>query len=508
MRKFIQRIKENFNMKNCLPDIAYDRKALRGLLQTMITDLQSRNITSQNWMQHYTSMPKFEYTYDLELRGCKMYIVCYHKETYEMQMQVEDAHWNRKECLIAKSNKLDDVLKQLNDRKLIDKLYDRIYLWEEGVVENRITIPKGITRIAPMMLDPNCRTWRKKENVNRPEEFPLYQYGRIGTLVIPDSIDIPHDDRYSPFASYKQRGFVWNHPTEWQKIYISKIKNHSPHLSVEDGVLYSADKSRLIYCFEEKTSFVVPQSVTTIEPYAFCLQKGLKKLVLHDDITSIGDAAFMACSALEEVVIPKQIKKIPSDCFDGCTSLFNVILPDGLECIEYCAFRQCRALKEIQLPQKLKYVRGFEGCSALKEIEIPASVENVEDFMFCTSLRRVALHEGVKRINDYAFRYCENLEEINFPEGLTYIGPRSFYPASLERLVFPISLQEIGSEAFYYNGKLRYLEFSSNVGKIGQAAFACCHQSLVKNICKPDGMHIDKNVFIQDTSLDKFGFWD
>lgn len=508
MKKFIQRIIKRFDMKNTIPDIAHDRKALRGLLQALIDDLKQRNIQKENVYHHYFNPLKLEFKYDSELRECEMGIRWVNSEIFQLFLQVKDIHWQTKECLIAESNKLDDVLKRLDDRKLIDKLHDRIYLWEEGVVEGHIVIPKGITRIAPMMPDPNCRTWRRKKNDNLPEEFPLYQYGRIGTLVIPASIDIPHDDRYSPFASYKQRAFVWNHPTEWQKIHIRKIKNNSPHLSVEDGVLYSADKSRLIYCFEEKTSFVVPQSVTTIEPYAFCLQKGLKKLVLHDGITSIGDAAFMACSALEEVVIPKQIKKIPSDCFDGCTSLFKVILPDELECIGYCAFRQCRALKEIQLPQKLKYVRGFEGCSALKEIEIPASVENVEDFMFCTSLRRVVLHEGVKRINDYAFRYCENLEEINFPKGLTYIGPRAFYPASLERLVFPTSLQEIGSEAFYYNSKLRYLEFSSNVGKIGQAAFACCHQSLVKNICKPDGMHIDKNVFIQDTSLDKFCFWD
>ena len=377
-----------------------------------------------------------------------------------------------------------------------------------GVVEKRIVIPKGITRIAPMMLDSNDRTWRKKKNENIPEEFPLYQYGHIGTLVIPASIDIPHDERYSPFASYKQRGFVWNHPTEWQKIHIRKIKNNSPHLLVEDGVLYSADKNRLIYCFEEKRSFVVPQSVTTIEPYAFCLQKELKNVKMHDGITTIGNAAFMACSALEEVVIPKQIKIISDDCFDGCTSLCKVTLPEELEGIGHSAFRQCRALEDIQLPNSLTFLNGFEGCSSLQEIEIPAGVERIEGFMFCYSLRKVVLREGVKRIDGYAFRYCGNLEEINFPEGLEYIGERAFYPASLSRVSFPASLQEIGCEAFYHNSKLHYVEFKSNVAKIGKAAFACCPLLFKKFIRRPDDMEIKDDVFIQDTTFDKFGFWD
>ncbi|MBQ7946384.1 MAG: leucine-rich repeat domain-containing protein [Bacteroidales bacterium] len=371
-----------------------------------------------------------------------------------------------------------------------------------------ITIPKGITRIAPMILDDNCRSWHEKEADQAVAEYPLYEHAHIERLVIPESVDIPHAERFSPFASYKQRPFVCNQATHCQRIEIACIENHSPHLLVEDGVLYSADKSRLIYCFEEKRSFVVPQSVTTIEPYAFSLQHSLAKIILHDDITFIGDAAFMACGALEEVLVPKQIKKISDDCFDGCTSLSRVVLPDGLEAIGRNAFRQCKALKQIKLPDTLIYIRGFEGCSALQEIEIPAGVERINDFMFCSSLRKVRLHEGVKRIDDYAFRYCANLTEINFPEGLEYVGARAFYPASLAKLVFPASLQAIGCEAFYHNAKLRSLEFRSANTKIDQAAFACCPLLFKRLIRRPDDLQINDDVFEVDSGLDKYGFWD
>ena len=53
--------------------------------------------------------------------------------------------------------------------------------------------------------------------------------------------------------------------------------------------------SRLIYSWQEKEYFSVPQSVKVIEPFAFCLQKRLRDIELHNDIVSIGDAAFMGC---------------------------------------------------------------------------------------------------------------------------------------------------------------------------------------------------------------------
>lgn len=74
-------------MKNNILDIAYDRKALRELLQAIIKDLQSRNITTRNWMQNYTTMPKFEYKYDTELRECRMYEGRRLQNTHKVQFQ-------------------------------------------------------------------------------------------------------------------------------------------------------------------------------------------------------------------------------------------------------------------------------------------------------------------------------------------------------------------------------------------------------------------------------------
>lgn len=371
-----------------------------------------------------------------------------------------------------------------------------------------VAIPPGETQISPMRLS----SFHPSEESLKETDcngFPLYRYDNIGTLVIPESISIPHNaEGLSPFASHGQYPFVCNNPVKSRKIHIDYIENHSPHLAIEEGVLYSSDKSRLIFCYDDKTSFVIPRSVTTIEPFAFCQQRNLREISLHEGIVSIGESSFMGCDSLEEIVLPPKIDDIPYACFDGCESLSDVQLPSGLKTIGHAAFRNCRRLPNIRLPMSLRVINGFDGCSSLREIEIPSGVEGITGFMFCDSLRKVRLHAGVKRIDDYAFRYCDKLRSINFPYGLEYIGARAFYPSSIHRAVFPDSLREIGDEAFYYNSKLSSLSFASKEIEIGASAFACCPRLSRMLIRKPKGMKISDKVFIQDKSLDKFGFWD
>ena len=262
--------------------------------------------------------------------------------------------------------------------------------------------------------------------------------------------------------------------------------------------------SRLIFCWQEKEYFSVPQSVKVIEPFAFCLQKRLRDIELHNDIVSIGNAAFMGCEALEHIVIPRSVMEIESDTFDGCISLKRVELHDEITQIGRNSFRHCEALQDIILPQSLQYLNSFECCYSLREIDIPSSVKEIGGFMFCGNLRKVILHNGVRKIRDYAFRFCKRLATINFPEGLETIGVRAFYPSNMVRAVFPNSLKRIGAEAFYHNERLLYIKFLSNAS-VGDCAFACCPIIRIK---KPDDMVFGDKVFVQDTSYDKFAFWD
>ena len=335
------------------------------------------------------------------------------------------------------------------------------------------------------------------------DELLCKKYSNIGELHLPKCLRIEMQYE-SPFATYEQRPYVCAAPTKCFKVQISEIDNQSDHITIKDGVLYSKDMSRLIFCWQEKEYFSVPQSVKVIEPFAFCLQKRLRNIELHSDIISIGNAAFMGCEALGHIVIPRSVMEIKSDTFDGCISLKKVELHDAITEIGSHAFRHCEALQDIILPQSLQYLNSFECCYSLREIDIPSSVKEIGGLMFCGNLRKVILHNGVREIRDYAFRFCKRLATINFPEGLETIGIRAFYPSNMVRAVFPNSLKRIGAEAFYHNERLLYIKFLSNAS-VGDCAFACCPIIRIK---KPDDMVFGDKVFEQDTSYDKFAFWD
>ena len=335
------------------------------------------------------------------------------------------------------------------------------------------------------------------------DELLCKKYSNIGELHLPKCLRIEMQYE-SPFATYEQRPYVCAAPTRCFKVRISEIDNQSDHITLKDGVLYSKDMSRLIFCWQEKEYFSVPQSVKVIEPFAFCLQTRLQNIELHSDIISIGNAAFMGCEALEHIAIPHSVVEIESDTFDGCISLKSVKLHDEITQIGRHAFRHCDALQKIVLPRNLKYLNSFECCYSLHEIDIPSSVIEIDGFMFCDNLRKVILHSGVRKIRDYAFRFCKRLATINFPEGLETIGIRAFYPSNIVRAVFPNSLKKIGAEAFYHNERLLYIKFLSNVS-VEDCAFACCPIIRIK---KPDDMIFGDKVFEQDTSYDKFAFWD
>ena len=335
------------------------------------------------------------------------------------------------------------------------------------------------------------------------DELLCKKYSNIGALHLPKCLRIEMQYE-SPFATYEQRPYVCVAPTKCFKVQISEIDNQSDHITLKDGVLYSKDMSRLIFCWQKKEYFFGPQSVKVIESFAFCLQTRLQNIELHSDIISIGNAAFMGCEALEHIVIPRSVMEIKSDTFDGCISLKKVELHDAITEIGSHAFRHCEALQDIILPQSLQYLNSFECCYSLREIDIPSSVKEIGGFMFCGNLRKVILHNGVRKIRDYAFRFCKRLATINFPEGLETIGIRAFYPSNMVRAVFPNSLKRIGAEAFYHNERLLYIKFLSNAS-VGDCAFACCPIIRIK---KPDDMVFGDKVFEQDTSYDKFVFWD
>jgi hypothetical protein len=84
------------------------------------------------------------------------------------------------------------------------------------------------------------------------------------------------------------------------------IIDNNPAYKITDGVIFSADGSVLHTYLpaNERTVYTVPDSVTTIQEFAFDRCKNLVEIIVPDSVTSIGRNAFCGCDNIEAITLP------------------------------------------------------------------------------------------------------------------------------------------------------------------------------------------------------------
>ena len=125
-----------------------------------------------------------------------------------------------------------------------------------------------------------------------------------------------------------------------------KINNLSPHFCIEDDVLFTADKNRVIAYCSSKTTYSVPCAVKTIGDYAFQECKSLTSITLPEELETIGNFAFRECKSLTSITLPEGLKTIGVSTFSQCESLTSITLPEGLKTIGSGAFHKCENLDD------------------------------------------------------------------------------------------------------------------------------------------------------------------
>lgn len=166
------------------------------------------------------------------------------------------------------------------------------------------------------------------------------------------------------------------------------------------GILYSADKSRLLAVYENNIS----------------------RYKIKDGTKVICDFAFDACRYLEDIGIPDSVVKIGNRAFSSCdVDLKEIVIPDSVIEIGEEAFSGCSNLESIQLPLHIKKISKncFASCDNLQSITIPNEVQEIEDFSFlcCKKLSLITFTNTIKIIGDGIFYGCDNLKAINIPIG-------------------------------------------------------------------------------------------
>lgn len=122
-----------------------------------------------------------------------------------------------------------------------------------------------------------------------------------------------------------------------------------------NGNLYNKEQTEIIrYAIgKTDTSFIIPNTVTSIGNGAFCWVTNLKKITIPDSVTSIGNVAFWRCTSLTSVTIPDSVTNIGWLTFDSCENLTSIIIGRGVANIDSHPFYGCINLTSITIPESV-----------------------------------------------------------------------------------------------------------------------------------------------------------
>jgi hypothetical protein len=103
------------------------------------------------------------------------------------------------------------------------------------------------------------------------------------------------------------------------------VDSNNPNYSSQDGILFNKLKTILIKCQVLKEgSYNIPNSVNSIERYAFDHCASLTNIIIPNSVNSIGVAAFSFCAILTTLTIPNNVSIIEESTFSKCDNLIRI----------------------------------------------------------------------------------------------------------------------------------------------------------------------------------------
>ena len=143
--------------------------------------------------------------------------------------------------------------------------------------------------------------------------------------------------------------------------------------SIQDSVLFNADKTVLIKCsLYKRGNYSVPASVITITNNAFSGCDKLTGVQFPNGLYYIEDGAFTNCTGLTSLTIPASVTAFGLNAFEGCKNLsvIDISINSTLSQLLAYNFLLCSQLKAITIPQSVTAIADgtFTGCSSLNVV--------------------------------------------------------------------------------------------------------------------------------------------
>jgi len=324
-----------------------------------------------------------------------------------------------------------------------------------------------------------------------------------------------------------------------------EIKNKYLYLDLSGSTITTIQSYAFIYgttgrtsCFS-LTGIIMPNSVTSIEEYAFKDCTGLVIVTIPKSVTSIGVRAFYYCKELTHINvdsdnseysaekgvlynkdktilhtysagktdtsfnIPDSVTNIGNSAFFDCNNLVGVTIPNSVTSIGDYAFYYCSNLVRINIPNSVTNIgnSAFYGCTNLTNITIGSGVTNPESTWLTDmpSLTAINVNDGnsiyssqegvlYNKAKTSLIKYPASKKGNTFtiPSSVTSIGEKAFSESDLVRIIIPDSVTSIEDSAFSGCRKLVTINIPIGVTSIGYKAFNECTNLI--NITIPDNV--------------------
>ncbi|MBR1798787.1 MAG: leucine-rich repeat domain-containing protein [Bacteroidales bacterium] len=234
------------------------------------------------------------------------------------------------------------------------------------------------------------------------------------------------------------------------------------------------------------TSVTIPNSVSSIEEFAFRRCSGLTSVVFNATnctYTGTGDPVFVGCTNLVTLTIGDNVTNIPDHAFEYCSGLTSVTIPNSVTSIGELAFGDCSGLTSVTIPNSVTSIGryAFSGCSGMTSVTIPNSVTSIGELAFrgCSDLTSVVFNATnctyMGSASAPVFEGCTNLATLTIGDNVTNIPSYAFRGCSgLTSITIPNSVTNIGSSAFQNCRGLTDISIGSGVSSIAEYAFAGC----------------------------------
>lgn len=259
-----------------------------------------------------------------------------------------------------------------SDGILYNKNKTALVQYVNGKSNTTFSIPSSVTEIQGHSV----QACTKLENVIIPNSVnSIGSFAFNGCWKLGPSINIP--ESVSTIAPNAFGSCI-----SLTDIYVS---NDNQYYTSSDGILYNKNMTKIVQypAGKNDTSYYIPNSVTTIEQYAFDGCSSLEYIGFSNSITNIGTGAFRS-SGLVSIEIPSSLTEIPSWLCDSCNQLVDISIGNNITHIGFYAFNNTN-ISTINIPASVNYIESnaFTQCPNLTTIIcnaiIPPTASNIFD---------------------------------------------------------------------------------------------------------------------------------